>query len=152
MISSTAWLNRDTKVWWPSIWRGAILRAALDGLAEDQAGPRTAVRGHRLHAGRERLDSLLVAECRDGTLRYVAELTAGFTAQAQADLNRLLASRVRPRPVVPCGKRAVWVEPELYCLVQFQQWTSGGCLRGASFRGWLASPRPEAGGGFPPLR
>jgi hypothetical protein len=57
---------------------------------------------------RERADGqpLLVAECRDGTLRYVAELTAGFTAQAQADLSRLLACRVRPRPVVPCSKRA----------------------------------------------
>jgi ATP-dependent DNA ligase len=81
---------------------------------------------------RSGLDSLLVAECRAGTLRYVAELTAGFTAQAQADLSRLLACRVRRRPVVPCGKRAVWVEPELYCRVRFQQRTPNGFLRGAS--------------------
>jgi len=91
------------------------------------------------------LHSLLVAECRDGALRYVAELTAGFTAQAQAELSRVLACRVRARPVVPCGKRAVWVEPELYCRVRFQLRTPNGCLRGASFRGLLHTGEKESG-------
>jgi len=49
--------------------------------------------------------------------------------------------RVRRRPVVPCGKSAVWVEPELYCRVRFQQRTPNGVLRGASFRGLLAARR-----------
>jgi bifunctional non-homologous end joining protein LigD len=83
------------------------------------------------------LHSLLVGECRDGSLRYVAELTAGFTAQAQAQLGGLLAGQVRARPVVPCNKRAVWVEPQVYCRVRFQHRTANGFLRGASFGGLL---------------
>jgi ATP-dependent DNA ligase len=83
------------------------------------------------------LHSLLVAECRAGTLRYVAELTAGFTVQAEAQLGRLLARHVRARPVVPCSKKAVWVEPEVYCRVRFQHRTPNGSLRGASFHGLL---------------
>jgi len=90
---------------------------------------------------RSELQSLLVAECQESALRYVAELTAGFTAQAQTQLGGLQARRVRARPVVPCSKRAVWVEPEVYCRVRFQHRTPNGFLRGASFGGLL-----DAGG------
>lgn len=86
---------------------------------------------------RDSLHSLLVAAREDGVLRYVAELTAGFTLQDRAHLSQVLAHRVRARPIVPCGKQALWVEPELYCRVRFQGRTPRGFLRGASFRGVL---------------
>lgn len=86
---------------------------------------------------RDGLHSLLVATRANGELRYVAELTAGFTLQDRAHLGRILAQHARARPIVPCGKHALWVEPELYCRVRFQGRTPRGCLRGASFRGLL---------------
>lgn len=88
---------------------------------------------------RDGLHSLLVAALRDGALRYVAELTCGFGAAAQADLVHRLAARRRPRPVVACPHQAVWVEPGLYCRVQFLRWTPAGRLRDAVFRGLLAN-------------
>ena len=92
---------------------------------------------------REGFHSLLVAAPREGgTLRYVAELTAGFRASDQTPVLPRLARHTRTRPVVPCAKRATWVDPEMFCLVQFQQWTPNGGLRGASFRNWL-TPDPS---------
>jgi ATP-dependent DNA ligase len=79
--------------------------------------------------------SLLVAAPHGGRLRYVAELTSGFGARAKADLAPRLALRRRPQPVVVCPKRGLWVEPELYCQVQFLRWTPHGRLRDAVFRG-----------------
>jgi bifunctional non-homologous end joining protein LigD len=89
------------------------------------------------------LASVLVAAFQKGTLRYVGEVTSGFRAADVAGLRPQLARRERSRPVVPCGKQARWVEPELYCLVQFQHWTSRGMLRGASFRHGLPAKEPE---------
>src|SRR6266508_2358252 len=45
--------------------------------------------------------------------------------------------RHRPRPVVACSRKALWVEPDLYCRVRSLQWTQDGLLRGASFHGLL---------------
>ena len=92
--------------------------------------------------GRDGWRRLLVAAARDGPLRYVASLHAGFRPAARADLSALLATRVRPRPVVPCPGRGVWVEPDLFCQVRFLEWTRAGRLRGASFQGLLGRPTP----------
>ena len=91
--------------------------------------------------GRDGCRRLLVAAARSGPLRYVATLHAGFRPAARADLNALLATRVRPLPVVPCPGRGVWVGPVLFCQVRFLEWTRAGRLRGASFQGWL-TPSP----------
>jgi ATP-dependent DNA ligase len=99
--------------------------------------------------GRDGCRRLLVAAARDGPLRYVATLHAGGRAAAGADWSAVLATRVRPRPVVPCPGRGVWVEPDLFCQVRFLEWTRAGRLRGASFQGLLgpspAVPRPPGG-------
>ncbi len=84
-------------------------------------------------------DSVLVATVQEGQLRYVGELTCGFTTKARADLTAQLGARVRRRPAVPCSHRGTWVEPTIYCQVRFQQWTPAGRLRGASFAGLLDS-------------
>ena len=78
-----------------------------------------------------------MAAQREGVLRYVGELSAGMTRQDWADLARRLPGRFRQKPVVPCRKQAVWLEPELYCRVRTLGWTENGRLRGASFAGLI---------------
>jgi ATP-dependent DNA ligase len=88
-------------------------------------------------ASEHEIDSVLVASAHQGPLRYVAQVTSGFSAQQKLDLRRCLARRQRSRPVVACLKRAIWVEPDVYCQVQFLEWTAHGRLRSASFKGPL---------------
>jgi DNA ligase D-like protein (predicted ligase) len=77
--------------------------------------------------------SLLVAEAEGRTLRYVGQLTSGFTNEMRTRLMpRLIESRCA-QAVVPCSKRAVWVTPRLYCEVRFLSRTAKGRLRGAHF-------------------
>jgi DNA ligase D-like protein (predicted ligase) len=84
--------------------------------------------------------TLLVAAVTQGELRYVAELASGFTDEAKAHLAQLLSRQpCRPQPIVPCPKRARWIEPALYCQVRFLEWTSHGRLRGAHYRGLIDS-------------
>jgi bifunctional non-homologous end joining protein LigD len=88
-------------------------------------------------AGRSGVQRLCVAAVREEGLRYVGQLTLGFTATQAVELEERLASKQRSRPVTPCPHRACWVEPELYCRVQSQGWTCHGRLRHAVFRGLL---------------
>jgi len=62
-------------------------------------------------AGRSGVDSLLVAASCDGVLQYVAQLTSGLSDETRARLGPLLAERTRPKPVIACPKKAIWVEP-----------------------------------------
>ena len=88
--------------------------------------------------GRNGVHSVLVAAARNGGLTYVAEVSRGFRAATRAELAQRLAARARWQPVVPCPTRAYWVEPELYCRVRFQEWTSNGRLRHPVFDGCFA--------------
>jgi len=84
--------------------------------------------------------SLLVATPLEKKLRYVGQLTCGFSERMKEQLAQRLARKVRNQPVVPCPHHATWVEPEIYCQVQFLQWTEQGRLRGASFHGLIEEP------------
>ena len=86
------------------------------------------------------LSGLLVAAPWGGALRYVANVRTGFSDQDRRRLPALLTGRGRTRPVVRCPHRALWVEPELLCQVNYLAWTRAGRLRGASFHGLLAAP------------
>ncbi len=88
---------------------------------------------------RRGIRSVLVATTWQDRLAYVAELTSGFTTEAQERLAQQLGRMRRAAPVVPCPKRARWVEPSLYCQVRFLEWTPQGRLRGAHYRGLLES-------------
>jgi len=88
--------------------------------------------------GPDGFHSLLVGAEREGTLRYVGELTCGFTASAKAEGAAGLQQRQRAKPIVACPKRAQWVEPEWYCQVKFLEWTAHDRLHGASFQRWIA--------------
>ena len=90
-------------------------------------------------SSRRGVRSLLVAAVRQARLQYVAELTAGWTDEAQAQLAPLLCRQPRSAPVVPCPKAAKWIEPDVYCQVRFLEWTARGRLRGAHFRGLIQS-------------
>jgi DNA ligase D-like protein (predicted ligase) len=90
---------------------------------------------------RHGLKRLLLATVRDGVLRYVGRLSRGLTDPTRGELARRLAAlRRRPQPLVSCAQLACWVEPELYCRVQFSGWTRHGHLRHAVFRGLLDYP------------
>jgi bifunctional non-homologous end joining protein LigD len=86
---------------------------------------------------RDGLHSLLVATVHQGSIRYVGQVTCGFRGQIKAELGQRLAQHRRRQPVVACPRKALWVEPEVYCRVQFLRWTPHGHLHGASFRGLL---------------
>ena len=85
--------------------------------------------------------SVLVASAHQGPLRYVGQITSGFSDRMKSDLEQRLAQRRRSRPVVACTRHAIWVEADLYCRVRFQQWTPGGRLRGAFFAGLLGDEK-----------
>jgi bifunctional non-homologous end joining protein LigD len=87
--------------------------------------------------GRQGIQRLLVATVWEGVLRYVGQLRYGFNAQAGVALAHHLAARRRLQPVVGCPLRACWVEPELYCRVQYHGWTVRGHLRHAVFGGLI---------------
>jgi hypothetical protein len=87
--------------------------------------------------GRSGIQRLCVAAAGEHGLRYVGQLTRGFTASQAIDLENKLAPKQRSRPVTRCPHRACWVEPELYCRAQSQGWTNHGRLRHAVFRGLL---------------
>ena len=86
-----------------------------------------------------------MANSRDGVLRYVASLHSGFSSRSRGQLQALLDSRRRSQPVVSCPYPVVGVEPDLYCLVRFLDWTRHGHLRGASFQRLLGSDGAQAG-------
>jgi ATP-dependent DNA ligase len=90
---------------------------------------------------------MLLATLRQGQLQYVGRLSRGLDATACAGLTSRLRRLRRARAVVPCGQRACWVEPVLYCCVRHQGWTCHGHLRHAVFGGWL-----EASVSFPELQ
>jgi bifunctional non-homologous end joining protein LigD len=87
--------------------------------------------------GRCGVQRLCVATVREEGLHYVGQLTHGFTVSQAVELQKRLAPTQRSRSVTPCPHRVCWVEPELYCRVQSQGWTTHGRLRHAIFRGLL---------------
>src|SRR5260370_38047405 len=88
--------------------------------------------------GRSGIQRLCVAAAREDGLRYVGQLTRGFTASQAVDLEKRLPPLRRSRPVTPFPHRACWVEPELDYRVPSLGWTNHARLRHAVFRGLLA--------------
>jgi DNA ligase D-like protein (predicted ligase) len=91
--------------------------------------------------GRHATPAMLLASLRQGQLHYVGRLSRGLDASGCDGLAARLRALQRARPVVPCGRRACWVEPVLYCAVHYQGWTCHGHLRHAVFGGWLEALR-----------
>ncbi len=87
----------------------------------------------------EDVRSLVVAAPdENGALRSVGRVGSGLGAVLRKSLGKRLRERVRSAPVVQCETApadAVWVEPELFCVVSFAEQTHGGELRHPVFEG-----------------
>lgn len=89
-------------------------------------------------AGERDLRSLVVAADRDGELRCVGKVGSGFAAAERAALAAVCAARPAAVPLVPTECSARWVQPGLYCIVEFLEWTERGNLRAPVFVGMVA--------------
>jgi DNA ligase D-like protein (predicted ligase) len=84
--------------------------------------------------GADDFAALILAAEVDGQLRYVGKVGSGFDQRLRQRLSRALWSRQRASPIVPTAKvQGIWVEPGLYCTVQFMERTSGGQMRAPVF-------------------
>ena len=86
-------------------------------------------------AGAHDFRSLIIASDTGGQLCCVGKVGTGFDARLRAQLNELLWSRLRPRPIIPCAVKGKWVEPGIYCRVSYMERTPNGELRAPVFEG-----------------
>lgn len=87
-----------------------------------------------LPAGAKDFRSLILAAPFNGKLQCVGKVGTGFTDKMRAHINRLLRSKLRTTPVIPCKIRGVWVEPGLCCKVSFLERTDKGEFRAPVFQ------------------
>lgn len=85
--------------------------------------------------GERDFKSLIVATDFDGELRCVGKVGSGLSVANKADLWPRLSARRAPRPLVEAGMTGCWVEPGLFCTVQFLERTANGNLRAPVFAG-----------------
>jgi len=107
---------------WLKIKRRQRIPCAIVGFLADEGG----------------LRSLVVAVEDGGTLRYAGRVGSGLTDAVRSELLDVLRTRVADRPFVPAPTKALWVEPGLYCTVEFLEWTEAGELRAPVFVTWMA--------------
>lgn len=81
---------------------------------------------------------ILATPDEDGELAYCGKVGSGFPKKLRDRLNRLLWSRLRPKPLVPCKIKGKWVEPGLYCRVSCMERTENGEFRAPVFEELLA--------------
>lgn len=80
------------------------------------------------------LRSLVVGTDREGELRCVGRVGSGISEAERRRLRELLGTLSRPEAVVDCGGLAgEWVEPKLFCVVSFLEFTGNGTLRAPVF-------------------
>ncbi|MFC5415818.1 non-homologous end-joining DNA ligase [Dongia soli] len=92
--------------------------------------------------------SLLLGHYHGGFLVYDGRAGTGFTHKLSVELEQVLKPLTVEKPIlqkVPRehAKRAVWIEPELVCEVQFTARSAEGYLRQASFKGLRQDIRPK---------
>jgi DNA ligase D-like protein (predicted ligase) len=77
---------------------------------------------------------VLASDDRTGSLGYVGTVGTGFAAADRERVVGYLRRNLRTAPVVPCPLNARWVEPGLFCLVEFSELTPNGLLRSPVFK------------------
>jgi DNA ligase D-like protein (predicted ligase) len=86
--------------------------------------------------GADDFKSLIVATDFGGELRCVGKVGSGIGQAERRELRAQLFARRSARPLVDPGMSGVWVEPGLYCTVQFLERMPSGSLRAPVFVGW----------------
>jgi bifunctional non-homologous end joining protein LigD len=83
-----------------------------------------------------------------GRLRYAGNVGSGFNEATLRDLiERLTKLATGQNPFADGGgieKKPHWVKPQLLAEVSFSEWTSGGSIRHAVFRGLRSDKKPTA--------
>jgi DNA ligase D-like protein (predicted ligase) len=77
--------------------------------------------------------NLILATQVNGELHYCGKVGTGFDWSQRDKLNKLLWSRLRPKPLVPCKLKGKWIEPGLYCRVSCMERTEKGEFRAPVF-------------------
>lgn len=91
--------------------------------------------------GARDLKSLIIGTEREGVLRWCGRVGSGLTQAVGRELRARLAAVERDAPLVPAvDPEAVWVEPEVFCKVEFLEFTSNGTLRAPVFHGLVHEP------------
>ena len=96
---------------------------------------------HQLHCvilgyepdGERDFKSLIVASDVDGELRCVGKVGSGIGEAERRELRARLFTQRALRPIVDPGMPGVWVEPTLFCTVNFLERTASGALRAPVF-------------------
>ncbi len=83
--------------------------------------------------GERDFKSLIVATDVDGELRCVGKVGSGIGEAERVELRRRLFAAPRAQPLVDAGMKGRWIEPGLYCTVNFLEWTPSGALRAPVF-------------------
>ncbi|MGQ0721245.1 MAG: non-homologous end-joining DNA ligase [Candidatus Eiseniibacteriota bacterium] len=79
------------------------------------------------------LRSLVIAAEDGGTLHYAGRVGSGWNDAKRAEVHTVLRRHLRAEPFLPAPVEATWVEPGLYCTVEFLERTEAGELRAPVF-------------------
>ena len=85
------------------------------------------------------LRSLIIAGVVDGKMQCVGRVGSGIDDQLHGKLLAQLQSLRRSTPAIPSDINGLWVEPKLYCRVQYDQLLDSGNLRSPVFEGLISS-------------
>jgi len=77
--------------------------------------------------------SLIIATDVGGQLRCVGKVGSGIGEAERRELRALLFGKRTARPLIDAGMPGVWIEPGVYCAVNFLEWTASGSLRAPVF-------------------
>ena len=83
--------------------------------------------------------SLILGQFRENELIYIGNCGTGFSAKTQEALFGQFQELVQdenpfPQKINLKGRKAIWMQPELLCTVQYSEWTENGLLRHPVFK------------------
>lgn len=87
--------------------------------------------------GKRDVKSLVIALEEDGELRCVGKVGSGLGQFMRRRLRELFDERTREEPLIPCSEEGVWIDPEFFCTVRYQERTREGGLRAPIFVGMI---------------